>query len=60
MSEVTRGYVYRVGLALVLLAVAYGLVADQQQIAGWVALIAALTGNSLASRNTEGFLGKDS
>jgi hypothetical protein len=52
MSEATRAWVYRVGLAVLLLAVAYGLIADERQVAAWTALITALTGNILATLNT--------
>ena len=52
MSETTRAWIYRTCLALVALAVAYGFIADQVQVAAWTALIAALFGNGLATANT--------
>ena len=52
MSESTRALIYRGLLALLALAVAYGFVADQQQVAAWTALVAALFGNGLAAVNT--------
>jgi hypothetical protein len=51
MSEATRAWIYRISVALVALAVIYGLVNDEQA-AGWVGLVLALTGNGLASLNT--------
>lgn len=51
-SEQTRAAIYRVLLAVLALAVVYGLVADAEQVSAWTALIAALFGNTLASINT--------
>ena len=52
MSESTRALIYRGLLALLALAVAYGFIADEQQVAAWTALVAALFGNGLAAANT--------
>lgn len=52
MSEATRALVYRAALALLALAVAYGFIADQQQVTAWTALVTALIGNGLATVNT--------
>jgi hypothetical protein len=51
MSEATRAWIYRVVLALLLVAGIYGLV-DEQQAAGWGALALAVFGNGLAVLNT--------
>lgn len=51
MSETTRAWVYRGLLALVALAVVYGLVTDEQA-AAWVAVVSAVLGNGLAVVNT--------
>ena len=51
MSETTRAWVYRGLLALVALAVVYGLVTDEQA-AAWVAVASAVLGNGLATVNT--------
>ncbi len=51
MSESTRAWIYRVCLAVVALAVVYGVVSDEQA-ASWVAVVTALLGNGLASLNT--------
>lgn len=51
LSEQQRAVVYRFLLALVALASVYGLIAEQQ-IAGWVGVITAVLGNSLAVQNT--------
>lgn len=51
MSEATRAWVYRGLLALVALAVVYGLVTDEQA-AAWVAVVSAVLGNGLAVVNT--------
>lgn len=51
MPENVRAYIYRVLLALVPVAVAYGVVSEQE--AGlWVAVAAAVLGNGLATLNT--------
>jgi hypothetical protein len=52
MSEATRALVYRGALALLALAVAYGFIADEQQVAAWTALVTAILGNGLATLNT--------
>lgn len=51
MSETTRAWVYRGLLALVALAVVYGLVTDEQA-AAWIAVVSAVLGNGLAAVNT--------
>lgn len=51
MNESTRAWVYRGLLALVALAVVYGLVTDEQA-AAWVAAVSAVLGNGLATLNT--------
>lgn len=51
MSEVTRAWVYRVLLAIVAVAVIYGLVTEEQA-AAWVGVVSALVGNGLATLNT--------
>ena len=51
MSESTRAWVYRGLLALVALAIVYGLVTDEQA-AAWVAVVSAILGNGLATLNT--------
>lgn len=51
MSESTRAWIYRACLALVALAVVYGVVTDEQA-ASWVAVVTALLGNGLATLNT--------
>lgn len=51
MDETTRAWVYRGLLALVALAVAYGLITEETATA-WVAVVAALLGNGLAAVNT--------
>lgn len=51
MSETTRAWIYRTCLALVAVAVVYGLVTEEQA-ASWVAVATALLGNGLASANT--------
>ena len=51
MSETTRAWVYRAMLALVALAVVYGIVTDEQA-AAWVAVVSAVLGNGLAVVNT--------
>lgn len=51
MSEATRAWVYRICLAIVPLAVLYGVVTDEQA-AAWVAVVSALLGNGLATLNT--------
>lgn len=51
MNESTRAWVYRSCLALVALAVVYG-VATEDQAAAWVAVVSALLGNGLATLNT--------
>lgn len=52
MSESTRAYVYRVSLALLALAVAVGWISGESIIAGVAGVIAAVTGNGLATLNT--------
>jgi len=51
MSEATRAWIYRISLAVVVLATIYGFVNDQQA-AGWAGLVLAITGNGLATLNT--------
>lgn len=51
MSETTRGIIYRTLLALVAVAVVYGIITDQQA-AAWIGVVSALLGNGLASLNT--------
>ena len=51
MTETQRAWVYRVLLAVVTLAAIYGLVGEDE-VVGWTALIAALVGNGLATKNT--------
>lgn len=51
LSDGTRAYLYRILLALAVLALIYGL-ATEEQIAGWVGLGVALLGNGLATANT--------
>ena len=50
-SPPTRGWIYRVLLAVVVLASVYGLVGSEE-VAAWTALVAALVGNGLATANT--------
>ena len=50
-TEKQRAWAYRVLLAVAGLAVIYG-VADEIEVAGWVALGAAILGNGLAAANT--------
>ena len=52
MSESTRAYIYRVSLALLACAVAFGLITDQAQVAAIGGVLLALTGNGLATLNT--------
>jgi hypothetical protein len=51
MSTTTRAWVYRGLLALVTLAIVYGLVTEEQA-AAWVAALSAVLGNGLATINT--------
>ena len=51
MNEPARAWIYRACLALVALAVVYGVVTDEQA-ASWVAVVSALLGNGLATLNT--------
>ena len=51
MTETTRAWVYRGLLALVTLAVVYG-IATEEQAAAWVAVLSAILGNGLATLNT--------
>jgi hypothetical protein len=51
MTETTRAWVYRGLLALVALAIVYGLV-SQEQAAAWVGVVSAIAGNGLATLNT--------
>lgn len=51
MPENVRAYIYRVLLALVPVAVAYGYVTEQDA-ALWVAVASAVLGNGLATLNT--------
>ena len=51
MTEPVRAWVYRACLALVALAVVYGVVTDEQA-ESWVAVVSALLGNGLATLNT--------
>jgi hypothetical protein len=52
MSEATRAYIYRVSLAVLVVAVAFGLITDETQVTAIAGLLLALTGNGLASLNT--------
>ena len=52
MSEATRAWIYRIALAILTVAVAYGLIQDEQQIAAWTALVTAVLGNGRAALNT--------
>lgn len=52
LSEPMRAWIYRVALALVVLATAFGVLADEAQIASVVGVITALIGNTLATANT--------
>lgn len=51
MNESTRAWVYRGLLALVALAIVYGLVSEEQA-AAWAAVLSAVLGNGLATLNT--------
>ena len=51
MNESQRAYVYRVFLALVPIAVIYGVVAEQD-VAVWVGLAGAVLSTGLATANT--------
>jgi hypothetical protein len=51
MKESQRAYIYRIVLALVPLAVIYGVV-QEQDVAVWVGLAAAVLGTGLATANT--------
>ncbi len=51
LSEPTRAYIYRVLTAAVPLAVAYGVVGEQDA-ALWLAVAAAVLGTGLAARHT--------
>lgn len=51
LTEPVRAWIYRVLVALTVLAVAYGLIAEEEA-AAWVAVITALVGNGLATLNT--------
>ena len=51
MNETVRAWVYRGLLALVAVAVVYGLITDEQA-AAWVAVVSAILGNGLATLNT--------
>ncbi len=51
-DEQTRAGVYRITLAILAIAVAYGLITDSDAVAAWTALITAITGNGLAALNT--------
>lgn len=51
MSEATRAWLYRIFLAVVVAAVVYGLVTDEQA-AAWVGVGSAILGNGLATLNT--------
>jgi hypothetical protein len=50
-NETNRAWLYRVLLAVVALAVGYGLVTDEQGVL-WLAVAAAVLGNGLAAKNT--------
>lgn len=50
-SEHVRAYIYRVLTAVSALAVVYGLI-DADTVPVWLGLVAALTGNGLATLNT--------
>ena len=51
LTPTRRAWIYRVSLALIALAVIYGLMSNEQA-AGWVAVVLAITGNGLAALNT--------
>jgi hypothetical protein len=51
MPEHVRAWIYRVLLSLVPIAVAYGVVTEQEASL-WVAVAAAVLGNGLATLNT--------
>jgi hypothetical protein len=52
MSESTRAYIYRIALAVLGLAVLYGVIAGEEAVAAWTALVTAVLGNGLAAKNT--------
>ena len=52
MTEQTRAYIYRVSLAILAAAVAFGLIQDQDQVAAVAGVLLAVTGNGLAAVNT--------
>ena len=51
LSEATRGYIYRIEVAVVPLLIAHGIV-NESTAALWVSLIGAVFGFGLAVRNT--------
>lgn len=52
ITESTRAYLYRVALAIVILATAYGVIAGEEQVAAITGVVTALLGNGLATLNT--------
>lgn len=52
LTEPVRAWIYRVLMALTVLALVYGVIADAEQLAAWVGLVSALVGNGLATVNT--------
>ena len=48
IPEPTRAWLYRVLVAVVTLAAIYGLIGEDE-VTGWVALVAALLGNGLST-----------
>lgn len=52
MNEATRAYIYRVSVAAIVVAVAYGLI-SQEEVQPWMGLLAAmLIPTGLATKNT--------
>lgn len=49
IPENVRAWLYRVALAAIVLAAAYGLLADDKAVAAWTALVTAVLGNGLAT-----------
>ena len=51
MNEATRGWLYRISTAVIPLLASYAIIAEEQ-VAGWLALAAAIFNTGLASLNT--------
>ena len=51
LTEPVRAWIYRVLMALTVLAAAYGLIAEEALVA-WVGVVTAIAGNGLAVFNT--------